>query len=66
MAYIKEFNSISALVEYVHEEMQSDEFISVVQDNSFIHLETGGAFIRSWEILLYEGETGKIDKMLNG
>ncbi len=41
MAYIKKFNSISALLEYVHEEMQSDEFISVVQDNSFIHLETG-------------------------
>ena len=65
MAYIKKFNSISALVEYVHEEMQPDEFISVVQDNSFIHLETEGAFIRSWETLLYEGEAGGIDKMLN-
>ena len=66
MAYIKKFNSISALIEYVQEEMQPDEYISVVQDNSFIHLETGGAFIRSWETLLYEGEAGKIDKLLNG
>ena len=65
MAYIKKFNSLPALVEYVNEELQSDEYISVVQDNSFIHLETGGSFIRNWETLLYEGEAGEIDKMLN-
>jgi hypothetical protein len=65
MAYIKKFNSVSVLIEYVQEEMQPDEFISVVQDNSFIHVETGEAFVRSWETLLFEGEAEHINEILN-